>query len=95
MTLSDRGWKREKTRTDPAFHRVKVRKPRRPRAFTPARILALVGLVVVIVLMLPRHITIGGYRLHPGLAPYLTPYIWGRRTARGTRQRRLRDGAFA
>jgi hypothetical protein len=76
MTLSDRGWKRQPP-TDPTFPRAKVRTPRRSRAFTPARILVLLGLLVVLVLMLPRHITIGGYHLHPGFAPYLTPYIFG------------------
>jgi hypothetical protein len=76
MTLSDRGWKRE-TPTDPTFPEVKVRRPRRSRAFTPARVLALLGLLVVLVLMLPRQISIGGYHLHPGFAPYLTPYIFG------------------
>jgi hypothetical protein len=40
-------------------------------------VLALVGLLVVLVLMLPRHVTIGGYHLHPGFAPYLTPYLFG------------------
>lgn len=74
MTLSGRGWKRQ-----PAPIRVqpKVRKPRPSRAFTPARTLALLGLLIVLVLMLPRHIAIGGYHLHPGFAPYLAPYIFG------------------
>jgi hypothetical protein len=76
MTLSNRGWKRQPP-ADPVFPRTKVRKPRRSRAFTPRLILALLGLLVVLVLMLPRHITIGGYHLHPGFAPYLTPYIIG------------------
>jgi hypothetical protein len=76
MTLSDRGWKREPP-TDPTFPRAKVRTPRPSRAFTPTRVLALLGLFVVIVLMLPRHIAIGGYHLHPGFAPYLVPYIFG------------------
>lgn len=51
--------------------------PRRSRAFTPGRILVLLGLLVALVLMLPRHISIGGYHLHPAFAPYLTPYIFG------------------
>jgi hypothetical protein len=76
MTLSDRGWKRQ-TPTDPTFPRAKVRTPRRSRAFTPGRIVALLALLVVIVLMLPHHITIGGYHLHPGFAPYLAPYLFG------------------
>jgi hypothetical protein len=76
MTLSNRGWKRE-TPGESTHPRAKVRTPRRSRAFTPARVLAVLGLLVVIVLMLPRHITIGGYRLHPDFAPYLTPYIIG------------------
>jgi hypothetical protein len=76
MTLSDRGWKRQPP-SDPTFPRAKVRTPRRSRAFTPGRILALLGLLVVIVLMLPHHITIGGYHLHPGFAPYLVPYLFG------------------
>ena len=76
MTLSDRGWKRE-TPTDPTFPQVKVQKPRRSRAFTPRVVLALLGLLIVLVLMLPRHISVGGYHLHPGWAPYLTPYIFG------------------
>jgi len=37
----------------------------------------LLCLLVVVVLMLPRHITIGGHRLHPGFAPYLSPYFFG------------------
>lgn len=76
MTLSNRGWKRQPP-TDPTFPRSKVRTPRTSRAFTPGRVLALVGLLVVLVLMLPRHVTIGGYHLHPGFAPYLTPYVFG------------------
>jgi len=47
------------------------------RAFTPGRVLVLLGLLVVIVLLLPHHLTIGGYHLHPSFAPYLTPYILG------------------
>jgi hypothetical protein len=76
VTLSNRGWKREAP-TDPTFPRAKVRTPRPSRAFTPARVLVLLGLLVVIVLMLPHHITIGGYHLHPGFAPYLAPYVFG------------------
>lgn len=76
MTLSNRGWKRE-TPTEPSFPRSKVRTPRPSRAFTPGRVLALLGLLIVIVLMLPRHITIGGHHVHPGFAPYLAPYIFG------------------
>jgi hypothetical protein len=76
MTLSDRGWKRE-TPTDPTFPRAKVRPPRKSRAFSPGLIFGVLGLVVVIVLMVPRHVTVGGYRLHPGFAPYLTPYLLG------------------
>ena len=76
MTLSDRGWKREDP-TDPTFPRAKVRTPRGSRAFTPVRVLALLGLLVVVVMMLPHRITIGGYHVHPGFAPYLTPYILG------------------
>jgi hypothetical protein len=76
MTLSNRGWKRQPP-ADPTFPHGKVRTPRRSRAFTPGRVLALVGLLVVIVLMLPHHVTIGGYHLHPGFAPYLAPYLFG------------------
>jgi hypothetical protein len=76
VTLSNRGWKREAP-TDPTFPRAKVRTPRRSRAFTPPRVLALLGLLIGLVLMLPRHITIGGYHLHPGFAPYLAPYVFG------------------
>jgi hypothetical protein len=76
MTLSDRGWKRQAP-VDPAFPRAKVRQPRRRRVFTPGFILILLGLLVIIVLLLPRHITIGGHHLHPGFAPYLTPYLLG------------------
>ena len=76
MTLSNRGWKRE-TPTDPTFPRAKVRTPRRSRAFTPRLIVALLGLLVVLILMLPRHITVDGYHLHPGFAPYLAPYVFG------------------
>jgi hypothetical protein len=76
VTLSNRGWKRE-TPADPTFHGAKVRPPRRSRAFTPGRVLVLLGLLVVIVLMLPRHITIGGHHVHPGFAPYLAPYLFG------------------
>jgi hypothetical protein len=76
MTLSNRGWKRE-TPTNPTLPKTRVRKPRKSRAFTPGRVFVLLGLLVVIVLMLPRHITIGGYHLHPGFAPYLTPYLFG------------------
>ena len=76
MTLSDRGWKRQ-TPTDPPFPRAKVRTLRRSRAFAPGRVLVLLGLLVVIVLMLLHRITIGGYHLHPGFAPYLAPYVFG------------------
>jgi len=76
MTLSNRGWKRQ-TPTDPTFPRAKVRTPRRSRVLTPGRILVLLALLVVIVLMLPHHLTIDGYHLHPGFAPYLTPYFLG------------------
>jgi len=76
MTLSNRGWKREAPPAS-ALPRAKVRAPRRSRVFTPGRLLALIGLVVVIALMLPRHITIGGHHVHPGFAPYLTPYLIG------------------
>ena len=75
MTLSNRGWKRE-TRGPPVT-RARVRTPHKSRVFTPGRIVFLLVLLVVIVLMLPRHITIGGHRLHPGFAPYLTPYLLG------------------
>lgn len=76
MTLSGRGWKRQ-TPTVPTFPRTKVRTPRRSRAFTPGRILVLLALLLVIVLMLPHHVTIDGYHLHPGFAPYLAPYLFG------------------
>lgn len=76
MTLSDRGWKREAP-TAPNVPRAKVRAPRRSRAFTPGRILVLLALLVVVVVMLPRHIRIGGYHVHPGFAPYLAPYLFG------------------
>ena len=76
MTLSNRGWKRQAP-TNPPFPRGKIRTRRRSPAFTPAQFLALLALLVLIVLMLPRHITIGGYHLHPGFAPYLTPYLFG------------------
>jgi hypothetical protein len=78
MTLSGRGWKRQ-TPIHPAYSGAKVRRPRRSRAFTPVRVLAVLGLLVVIVLMLPHHITVGGHRLHthPGFAPYLAPYLFG------------------
>jgi hypothetical protein len=76
MTLSNRGWKRETPR-EATLPRTKVRKPCKSRAFTPARVLALVGLLVVLFLMVPRHITIGGYHVHPTFAPYLAPYIFG------------------
>jgi hypothetical protein len=56
---------------------VKVRAPHRSRVFTPGRVVFLLVLLVVVVLMLPRHITIGGYHVRPGFAPYLTPYILG------------------
>jgi hypothetical protein len=77
MTLSNRGWKREETPTDPTFRRAKVRTPHKWRAFTPARVLVLLGLLVVIVLIVPHHVTIGGYHVHPGFAPYLAPYVFG------------------
>jgi hypothetical protein len=48
MTLSNRGWKREAP-TDPTFPETQVRAPRPARAFTPGRILVLLGLLVVIV----------------------------------------------
>jgi hypothetical protein len=77
MTLSNRGWKREPPPAS-TYARVKVRTPRTSRAFTPPRVLALIGLLVVLFLMMvPRHITIGGYHVHPGFAPYLAPYIIG------------------
>jgi hypothetical protein len=77
MTLSNRGWKREPPPAS-TYKRVKVRKPRPSRAFTPPRVLALIGLLVVLFLMfVPRHVTIGGYHVHPGFAPYLAPYIIG------------------
>jgi hypothetical protein len=76
MTLSSRGWKRQAP-SDPTFPHANVRTPRPSRAFTPGRVLVLLGLLVVIVLMLPRHITISGYHLHPGFAPYLAPYLFG------------------
>lgn len=75
MTLSSRGWKRQPP-TDPTFPRVKVRTPRRSRAFTPGRLLIVLGLLVVVVLAIPHHITIGGYHVHPGFAPSLAPYIF-------------------
>lgn len=76
MTLSNRGWKRP-TPTVPAFPNSSIRAPRRSRAFTPGRTVILLGLLVVIVLMLPRHMRIGGYHVRPGFAPYLAPYIFG------------------
>jgi len=76
MTLSNRGWKREPPPAS-TYTRVKVRTPRTSRAFTAPRVLAVLGLLVVLVLMLPRHVTIGGYHLHPGFAPYMAPYIFG------------------
>jgi hypothetical protein len=76
MTLSNRGWKRPAP-TNPPFPRGQVRRPRRSHVFTPTQILAVLALLVLIVLMLPRHITIGGYHVHPGFAPYLTPYLFG------------------
>jgi hypothetical protein len=76
MTLSSRGWKRQAP-TDPTFPRAKVRTPRRSRAFTRGRVLVLLPLlVVIIILVLPRHIKIGGYHVHPGFAPSLAPYIF-------------------
>lgn len=76
MTLSDRGWKRE-IPTDPTFAGAKVRPPRRSLAFTPGRVLILLALLVVVVVMLPRRITIVGYHVHPGFAPYVAPYLFG------------------
>jgi hypothetical protein len=39
--------------------------------------LFLLALLALAVLLLPRHITIGGHHLHPGFAPYLVPYLFG------------------
>jgi len=56
---------------------VRYRNSGASRAFTPARILILLALVALAVLMVPRHVTIGGYHLHPGIPPYLVPYLFG------------------
>lgn len=76
MALSNRGWTRPAP-VAPTLPRSRVRTPRRSRAFTPGRIAVLLGLLVVIVLMLPHDVTISGYHVRPGFAPYLTPYIFG------------------
>jgi hypothetical protein len=75
VAFADRGWVREK-----ALARVShqpARAPRPSRAFTPFRLLLLACLVALALLLLPHHVTIGGYHLHPGFAPYLAPYLFG------------------
>lgn len=75
MTLSNRGWKRE-VPSEPTFGRVKVRRPGGWRAFTPGRVLILLGLLAIAVLLTPHHFTVGGYHVHPGFFPSLAPYIF-------------------
>jgi hypothetical protein len=37
----------------------------------------LLAVLVLAYFLVPRHVTIGGHRLHPGFAPYLAPYLFG------------------
>jgi hypothetical protein len=76
VALSNRGWTRQAPPPS-SLAQVKVRTPRRSRILTPGRALLLLVLLVLAVLLLPRHIAIGGHHLHPGFAPYLVPYLFG------------------
>jgi hypothetical protein len=76
VALSNRGWTRQAP-TRSSVAQVRVRTPHASRVITPGRVLFLLALLALAVLVLPRHITIGGHHLHPGFAPYLVPYLFG------------------
>jgi hypothetical protein len=38
-------------------------------------VLLVVLVLAIAILLVPRHVRIHGYRVHPGFAPYLVPYL--------------------
>ena len=73
MTLGSRGWiPREQAPTG----RGRAPRPGRRRRLTPPFWVLLVVLILAIaILLVPRLVRIHGYRVHPGFAPYLVPYL--------------------
>ena len=75
VTLSNRGWTREPTKRS-GIGEVRLRTPRRSSgALTPGRLVLLLVVLALAVILLPRHLTINGYHVHPKFAPYLAPYL--------------------